>query len=237
MKKRMFRSIAVVIIVTAIISAFALTAFAIGIDFTASLSVNRRKNMVGDEVQFTVHIVNTGSWDLEEIHISNTRGGVIAEYNETVEDGESVDIPVIKVFNAAGEFGVKFKVFAGAYGDYKTIETNTVTVTINAPPTPSPEPSPEPTPEPTVEPTPEPTLEPTLEPSPELIAIAVDEDADDEQPQKTSEQAGEKSAQSEQKGSSNTVLYIILGVVGAMLLAAVAVIIVLKRKMKTGKKN
>ena len=234
MKKRMCKMIAALLLVTVIISLSLVTALALAnADYTASLSVSRRKNMVGDEVQFTVHIENTGDEEFIGFNISNSRGGVIASYG-ILEVGESADIPVIKVFSAAGEFGVKFEVLGISEDEYIDVTTNTVTVTINNPPTPTPQPTPEPTPEPTQEPTQTPEV--TLEPTPSKVAV-LDEDTEDEQSQTPKEQTDVQSTEPVQEGSGNTVLYIVLGVVGAMLLAAAAVIVVLKRKMNTDKAN
>jgi hypothetical protein len=251
MKKRISFVCTVLLLVTVLISLSIFPALALGVtDFTASLSVARRMNYVGDEVSFTVHIENTGDYEILNFSISNTRGGVIKSYGE-LEPGESADIPVTKVFSAAGEYGVKFKVSGSNSETVVFVTTNTVTVTINDLPTPTPEPTPEPTAEPTPEQTPKPTLsltpEPTLSSTPtaEPSSIQTVDDAlptpaqvaviNEENQGGTTLPLEEKSLEKEESENTNTMLYIILAVVVALLLAAVAVIIVLKQKMKAGK--
>lgn len=232
MKKRVFRTLLAVFLAAVLMSLSIVPVLAIGIEFTASLSIGRRIYYVGDEVEFTVNVENTDNQGLDGISIYNTRGSTPIASHGHLDAGESVNIPVSKVFNTAGEFGVKFKVVGMRSGETETVTTNTVTATINNPTTPSPEPTPAPTPEltptPSAEPSPKQTLAAAPTPEPTLIAIA-DEDIEDGQPQTPTAQNVEQSAETEQGEKNNTALYIILGVVGALLLAA-AVIIIMKRK-------
>ena len=257
MKKRVFIIITAVFLVSALISLFAAPILAgqMDVEFTANLSASDTDIVVGESVNFTVHVVNTGDYDIDQFEIWTMRGGVIATYGK-VEDGESADIPFSLKINVTGEFAYQFRVFGSNVDETETVITNAVTITITAPPTPTPEPTPaptqqptpEPTPAPTQQPTPEPILTPTPEPSPTQTAAATPEPIETavlaeniENGHSEMQEAltDKQIAGSEPEGKNNTALYIIIGVIGLIVLAGAVIIpIVLsknKKKPKTGR--
>ena len=225
------------------------------IHFTAAVSLTSRKQYyVGDEVPFTVHVVNTGSVDIQTIEIY--AGPELIKTYGQVKVGESVYIPVTRVFTFATHFGVAFNVVASSGSQSQEVFTDLVWITIKVQPslTPAPtqESTPEPTqestpgptqestPEPTQESTPEPTQESTPEPTQESTPVlsqiaALDMDMDDGKSETPEAQNAESSADIEVTRSNITVLYVVIAVLATLLLVAITaaiIALVLLRKTK-----
>jgi len=259
--KRNFKIISVLIIALVLMPVFAVPALAdnYGVEFNATLAQTRRLIYAGEAVDFKIHVDNTGTVDLIGFEVAYIDGGPWTSY-EGVSAGGSKDLTVTHVFDEAGDYAVRFKVVgkcsSNPLDDVMDV-TNIVDVTVSEPPpTPTPEPTEEPTPSPTLEPTeqpteepaeepveeaagdPEPSEEPEDEPEPtqtteetdEPVAIAMTDIGEDtgQPPEEKSEAAG---AEAKDKGSSDTVLYVIIGVMGAIIVGgAAAMIIILKKK-------
>ena len=255
MKKIILKILPLALIVTALISLFAAPILAGGgmeLEFTANLSASDTEIVAGESVNFTVHVVNIGDYDIDQFEIRTMRGGVIATYGK-VENLESADIPFSLKINVTGEFAYQFRVTGIKVSLTETVITNAVTITITAPPAPTPEPAPaptqqptpEPTPAPTQQPTPEPTLTPTPEPSPTQTAAATPEPIETavlaeniENGQSEMQEAltDEQIAGSEPEEKSNTALYIIIGVLGALVVASAIIISLMMRQRRKGNK-
>jgi len=181
MKSKFLKVIAAVVLALVMMFLPIASVHADDIEFVVSLSQSRRLNYVGEEVEFTVKVINTDIKMMDELRIYNIGGRTAIATHGSINPGEIVYVAVPKVFDTAGSHSVKFEVKGIRDGVWETVITNTITVTVNEPPAPTPSEratsEPSPTATPTPEPTSAPTEEPTTKPTPAPAAAATPEPA------------------------------------------------------------
>jgi hypothetical protein len=192
--------------------------------FVSSLLADETWIPPGGVVNFTVEIENTGLVDIELFGIITPDATLAGESGELLS-GQSTSVLVPIVFDNAGEYPVELYVVGYNGGDSLTTHTNIITITVSADPKPTASPLP----------TPVPTVQPTEQATPEAVAVAQSEQAEPEV--EAISNTPEKDGNTAQPKNNNTVLYIIIGALGVILLVIFIVIMRIIRKKENGDTN
>ncbi|MBT3319360.1 MAG: hypothetical protein HN948_08055 [Clostridia bacterium] len=183
------------------------------IDFDCVLSADKTEIEAGEEVEFLAEFTNTGD-DNTSFEIRDAEGSLVATLGTYPTGGEGYARLNAHIFETTD---VSYVVIASLGGESESKETNSVRITVIEP---------EETPMPAVTETEE-TAAPTVTPSP-LPSSTV-------QSAESSGEAEQNAAQQEPEPIENLALYIIIGALGLLVVAAaITVPILLHRNKKKG---
>ena len=132
MKKQIVKVALGILILTVVLAMFAVPAQASSISFTANLTADNYNIVAGEQVYFTVHIVNTGDYEIGYFEISTMRGGTIKSASIKVPPGGDVYLSFSFTIDTTGEIAYQFRVYGFNGNDSDTVITNAVTITVTS---------------------------------------------------------------------------------------------------------